>query len=296
MIRAVAANGADPTARRPFPLRQTLHPMKTRFLSVALAAMLVPAVAMANATIFQAEILSASMRETDPTIMDVVYIVHSDSPTVKVRALAFKNGVRSFSTVVRPETFVDGSDANIGDSIPANVEHVLSWKISEDWDTDLDQFMFEVLACEGGLLPLELVTIPATEEFGAMQVSHNSLTTPQIIDALLWLYSSNCSELRLIDGFLFNDTTKQLLACGTGFGTVVYSPASVLYEYLGRPSNRVIICDGQAAASFIFSKMGYSVLAGELLAYANRETRLNLDPQSFTAGSLRQSAVKMVDE
>ena len=41
-------------------------------------------------------IVSSQVRENDPTVLDVVYRVTSDQPTVKVRALAFENGERSF--------------------------------------------------------------------------------------------------------------------------------------------------------------------------------------------------------
>jgi hypothetical protein len=95
-------------------------------------------------------ILSCLVRKNDPTILDVKYIVYSQNPTVNVRALAFQDGERSFLKVVRPETFVKDSSGkdtaqNIGDNIPANVEHTLSWKVSADWATDLAKVKFEVL-------------------------------------------------------------------------------------------------------------------------------------------------------
>ena len=61
----------------------------------------------------QVEYVSAAVRENDPTILDVVYRVKSEKPTVKVRALAYKDGVRSFANVVRPETFIEGTDVNV---------------------------------------------------------------------------------------------------------------------------------------------------------------------------------------
>ena len=53
-------------------------------------------------------IVSSQVRSNDPTVLDVVYKVTSDKPTVNVRALAFEDGERSFWKVVRPETFIDG--------------------------------------------------------------------------------------------------------------------------------------------------------------------------------------------
>ncbi len=111
-------------------------------------------------------IIRSQIRANDPTILDVDYIVCSGQPTVDVRALAFEDGERSFWKVVRPETFVKDTDGNetapnIGDGIAANVEHTLSWKVSSDWKTDLAKVKFEILTREDGVLPLDLITIPA---------------------------------------------------------------------------------------------------------------------------------------
>ena len=72
-------------------------------------------------------IISCQVRKSDPTILDVKYIVYSQNPTVNVRALAFQDGERSFFKVVRPETFVkdlNGNETakNIGD----NIAYILS--------------------------------------------------------------------------------------------------------------------------------------------------------------------------
>lgn len=62
------------------------------------------------------EILSARMRPSDPTILDIVYKVTSPHETVKVRALAYEDGKRSFATAVPVLTFADGTGANVGDA------------------------------------------------------------------------------------------------------------------------------------------------------------------------------------
>ena len=100
-------------------------------------------------------IISSQVRANDPTVLDVVYRVTSDKSTVNVRALAFEDGERSFWKVVRPETFIDGTAANIGDNIAANVNHTLSWKVSSDWATDLAKVKFEILTSDMGQLPLD---------------------------------------------------------------------------------------------------------------------------------------------
>ena len=209
----------------------------------------------------EVEIVSSAVRENDPTVMDVVYKVYSDKTTVKVRALAFQDGQRNLAKAVPVKTLIEGTDANIGDSIAANVEHKLSWKVSADWATDLAKVKFEVLAVEDDLLPLELQTIPATANHAAMKISWNRLTDDKVFDALLWLYADGDTGLTLTNGQLKNGGT--ILASGTG------------------------IYNGQSAVAYVFGKMGYGVLSGSDLTYARRVTQLDLP-----VGGIQQFAVK----
>ena len=211
-------------------------------------------------------ILSSQIREADSTILDVVYKVTSSKSTVKVRALAFQDGERSFAKVVRPETFVEGTAANIGDGIAANVEHTLSWKVASDWQTTLAKLKFEVLAVEDELLPLELVTLSAQGNQPAMQFSWNVVVKPSIFDALLWLYADQDLGLTLTDGTL--KYGSQTLASGTAVHQTGYDALVYLYQ-----------------------KMGYELLQGERLEYVKRRTRLDLP-----GTSQRQYAVKVLSE
>ena len=224
-------------------------------------------------------IVSSAIRENDPTVMDVVYKVTSSNSPVKVRALAFEDGERSFAKVVRPETFVEGTATNIGDSVAANVEHTLSWQVSSDWATRLAKVKFEVLACEGDLLPMEWMTIPATDgRYGTMKVSWNAHSSGQMFDALLWLYADKDPGLTLENGVLKNGSTT--LAEGASlYGIRGAYVSGYGYKYTYK------------APEFIFSKMGYSVLSGDALAYVNDETRLGLSPDG-----VRQYAYKIVED
>ena len=209
------------------------------------------------------EIVSAAIRTNDPTILDVVYRVTSTKPMVKVRALAFKDGVRSFTNVVRSETFIEGTDINIGDAIAANVEHKLTWRVSSDWQIDLAKVKFEVLAVEEDLLPLELVTIPANGTNKAMEISWNAITEAQVFDALLWLYSDKTVGLTLSNGILKNGSVQ--IVSGTNISLA-------------------------NAVQYVLTKMGFSTLSGEALTYANTMTRLGLSPSG-----VRQYAYRWVE-
>ena len=75
--------------------------MKKITLAVAIIAVNIMACFASNP-----KIISCQVRKSDPTILDVKYIVYSQNPTVNVRALAFQDGERSFFKVVRPRTAV----------------------------------------------------------------------------------------------------------------------------------------------------------------------------------------------
>ncbi len=192
-------------------------------------------------------IVSSQVRANDPTVLDVVYRVTSDKPTVKVRALAFEDGERSFWKVVRPETFIDGTAANIGNNIAANTDHTLSWKVSADWATDLAKVKFEILTSEQGQLPLDLITIPATAKTPELTVSYNSQSEVNVFNALLWYYADHANDLTIADGYLYHG--NDLLSNRT-------SPANMIF-----------------AVDYIFGKMGYEGLNGPILDFARKATR-----------------------
>ena len=212
----------------------------------------------------EVEVVSAAIREDDPTVMDVVYKVVSAKPTVKVRVLAFQDGERSFAKVVRPTEFIEDTAKNIGDAITANEEHKLSWRVSTDWKVDLANVKFEVLASDGDLLPLELTTIPKIGDHAAMEISWNVITSQQVLDALLWLYADGDAGLTLSNGVLKNGTVQLV-------NNTSLSAAN--------------------AIGYVYGKMGFSVLSGNELKYANEMTRLGLSPSG-----VRQYAWRTVEE
>lgn len=218
-------------------------------------------------------IVSSGVREKDPTVLDVVYKVACTKSTVKVRALAFEDGLRSFAKVTRPESFIEGTAENVGDEITANEEHTLSWRVSDDFKTDLAKMRFEVLATSEDLLPLELMTIPANGSNKAMEVSWNALSKDQFFDALMWLYAVKTEGLTLENGVLKNGTTE--LASGT--------------ELCVDAGNHYV------AVPYVFSRMGYSVLKDDALKYANEMTRLGLVPGG-TYDSIQQYAYRWIEE
>jgi len=148
-------------------------------------------------------IQSATMRP-GTTFMDIVFRVNDpDDATVKTRALVFKNGVRSFANVIKPTAFVEGTGSKIGDAIPANANQTITWDVAADWDVQLGQVKFEVLAMDGrGLLPFEWITIPAVGGKPALTISKDAPSDTQMLNALFWQYANSDTGLSLTSGVL----------------------------------------------------------------------------------------------
>jgi len=148
-------------------------------------------------------VLSAGMRP-GTTYMDVTYRIDDpDDATVSVQVLAFVDGARSFANVIRPTTWVEGTDANLGSNIATGVERTLTWDVAADMTNDLVHLKFEVLCRDSrGLLPLEWITIPAAGGHDEMTISKNAPTDAEVLDALFWLYAEGDSGLDLTGGWL----------------------------------------------------------------------------------------------
>ena len=213
-------------------------------------------------------IISSQIRANDSTILDVVYKVTSDKPTVNVLALAFENGERNFFNVVLATAFVKDADGNetaqnIGDGIAANVEHKLAWKVSQDWKTDLAKAKFEILTSEMGTLPMEWINIPATAKNGAFTVSYGTQNNTDVFNAMLWYYARGAEDLALDDGYL---TAKNHVTLSDGAPLV----------------SRTAIPYALNVIEYIYDKMGYGILNGAIQEYARRATRKALTPGGVT--------------
>ena len=160
-----------------------------------------------------ATVISATMRASTG-IMDVVYRIDDpDDATVKVRALAFVNGIRSFSNVLRPVTFVEGTGSNIGDAITTNVNHTLSWNVGADWNISLGSVKFEILArADRGLLAFDWISIPAVPGHAAVSVSKNTPSNSAALDAFFWLYAATDPGLTFAGGTLTGTPSSGVFA------------------------------------------------------------------------------------
>ena len=219
---------------------------------------------------------------TTPKTMKVSYTVTSDLPSVKVRAVAFKDGVRSFANIVPVRT---GEGVPKGDSVKTNVEHTFVWDVASDWDTDLDKVAVEILVQGETLLPQEQITIPATETHKAMTITRNVLKEPWLFDALVWCVAEGDERLQVQNGSVVVD------------GVIVIAQKDKLPTdgfWMDNGSHPIWKNEATALLNYLYGKMGYKVLAGEDLAYAERATRLDFADENGNT-PLRQVSVK-IDE
>jgi hypothetical protein len=216
-------------------------------------------------------IKSAQMRP-GTTFMDVVYRVEDpDDTTVKTRALAFVDGVRSFANVIRPVSFVEGTGAKLGDSISANADHTLTWDVAADWNIDLGQVKFEVLAMDTrGLLPFEWITIPAAEGVPELTISKDTPTNAQMLSAFFWKYATGDSGLTLMDGVLSGN------------------PESGVFDQVDLVSGN---SPEDYAAAFLFKRMNLDVVD---VSHAIRARAGIVNPQGWHAANQTYAGTQII--
>ena len=217
-------------------------------------------------------IVSAAMRE-GTTLMDVVYRVDdADDAVVSAYPLAFVDGVRSFANVIRPATFEEGTEANVGASIAANTNHALVWNVAADWAVDLGQVKFEIICKDArGLLPFEWLTIPATAGSGEITISQNTPATNEVLNALFYLYASGDPGLELADGVLSGSAQSDMFGSAELVaGTVLKAPATpyVLQQMDLAPANSAEVRLAVDARSGIASATAWHAAARPFAGYS----------------------------
>ena len=155
--------------------------------------------------------------------------------------------------MIRPETFIDGTETNLGYAVAANVDLTLSWRVTDDWNVRLARVKFMILVEENFYpLSLDLVTIPANGSNRAVRFSTNEIGEEAFRDALFWLYASHDEGLALENG---------VLSAG---GVTLANGAGIVHP---------------EAERYVFKSMDYQLLEGANLQYVNETARFNLNPQ-----------------
>ena len=221
-----------------------------------------------------ATVISATMRASTG-IMDVVYRINDpDNPTVKVRALAFTDGIRSFSNVLRPVTFVEGTASNLGDAITTNVNHTLSWNVGADWNISLGNVKFEVLARDArGLLAFDWISIPAVPGHAAVSVSKDTPSDSAALDAFFWQYAAADPGLTFANGALSGSPSSGVFA---GFPLV---SGTTLQAY---------------AVPYLFKQDNLDLARLEDVSYASTARAAILNPTSWHAAKRNWAGITII--
>lgn len=226
-------------------------------------ALLLSALAAAAANVAPTVTIQSAAMRPGTSLMDVVYrVTDPDDATVKVRALAFKDGVRSFANVIRPVTWAEGTNANLGDAITTNVDHTLTWDVAADWNIQLGQAKMEVLAVDSnGIIPFQGITIPAAAGKPELKINQIGLTDAQVFNALHWFYASGNAYMEIVSGALQGSATS---------GIFKQKPIVV-----GATLNQT------NAQLFLFKLLGISYADFDILTYANAATRMQLSKSFY---------------
>ena len=232
-----------------------------------------------------------TMRANDPTIMDVEYYGYG-SDKADVRMVAFKDGVRSFANIIRPETFVDGTETNLGNNISIKGHHKVSWRVSSDWNIDLAKVSVEFLVkTTPELIPMKFVTIPAMGGKKAMKLSVSGPSNAQVFNAILWCYADKDPDFSVSGGYVYYKGKRVakdecVIGCIDDSDLRYYkfdnnSNSDWDYNFCEESYYYDINddrCEIQAmlAVEAFWDKLGYQYLRGADLEYAKKATRLPL--------------------
>ena len=120
-------------------------------------------VARAATNVAPTPVVIQAVQRPGTTFMDIDYRVDDpDDATVQTAALGFVDGGTSLSNVLKLNTLVEGTAANIGSNTPANTQKRLTWNVAADWNTNFGNVQVEILARDGrGLLPFHWITLPS---------------------------------------------------------------------------------------------------------------------------------------
>ena len=225
----------------------------------------------------------SKMRENAPTIMDVKVTPVSTKSEVKIRPVAFLNGVISFANVVKVKTFAEGTETVVQNPVKANQESVFSWNVAADLTDKVAKLKMDVMCIEEDVIQLEFVTIPASSGHLAMTISRNVIAPTRICDALLWLMADKTKDvkvrvtesdgtgngLRKVDFSVEKDERKI-----DGWFTYV-NDIQLKKAYEG--GYDLNFGTSVTVKKFVLEELGYTILEGDDLEYARKMTGLKLE-------------------
>ena len=213
-----------------------------------------------------APVIESCAMRPGTTLMEVTYRVNDpDDARVSAFPLAFVDGVRSFAKVLRPTTFVEGTEANLGTNMLANVSHQLVWDVGADWDVELGNIKFEIICKDArGLLPLEWLAIPATATTEVLTISKNAPTDAEVLNALFFQYAKQDAGLSVATNGLVKGSAASGAFSGVELvnGTTLktYAAPYIMKQMNLQPADRSDVNFAMAARSGILNTTAWHAL------------------------------------
>jgi len=164
-------------------------------------------------------VLSAVQRP-GTTFMDIDYRVNDpDDATVQTAALGFVNGGTNLADVIKINTLVEGTAANIGSNTPANTPLRLTWNVAADWNTNFGNVQVEILAKDGrGFLPFHWITLPSNGPNPEITINDRPIYDADLLPIWYWLIATGDPAVQLVSGQIVGvggDYSSKVLAQGT---------------------------------------------------------------------------------
>jgi hypothetical protein len=180
------------------------------------------------------------------TLLDIDYeVIDADSSTVEVRVVAWKDGGTALTDIVVPETWVEGTDANLGTGIAANTVHRLTWDTAADFAEPFGTFEIEILARDDQPpFPVHWISIPATDGLEAFEISKTPLSDGDVERLMVWDIGLG-SNAQLVTGLIKKGTMlvylnreqayqKEFNTYLNSFGVSLVNEAQLLISQSGR--------------------------------------------------------------
>jgi len=136
------------------------------------------------------------------TVLDIDYrVIDVDSATNEIFPLAFVDGEKSLSKVIRINTLLEGTESKQGGSILTNVPHRLTWNVAADWSVNFGEMKVDILAKdEREILSFDYITIPAVGPTPALKISRTPYGDNDFLPLWFWLIAKGDSSVNLVGG------------------------------------------------------------------------------------------------
>lgn len=129
-------------------------------------------------------ILDTHVKANDPTVVEVMFHAYTITPTGCARALAFKDGIRSFANVIKMDS-IEGGGA-VGDTLQLVKTKTVSWRFARDWDVETAHVGVEIFVREDDKVP-----------------DLSKMSDADLLSFLFWEFADDNPLLMLKDGNLY---------------------------------------------------------------------------------------------